>query len=64
MKRDLTHVKCPLHIASYVLRIGVSVMELQGTEFLISHTFLCKHYISIACTVNFIMYAFGPFSQK
>ena len=40
-KRDLTHVfstfqiflysrslKCPLHIASYALRIGVSVMEL------------------------------------
>ena len=36
-KRDLTHVflssnfislKCPLHIASYAVRIGVSVMEL------------------------------------
>ena len=37
-KRGLTHVfsrfkkrsvKCPLHIASYALRIGISVMELD-----------------------------------
>ena len=51
-KRDLTHVfsrfqifvysrtlKCPLHIAFYVLRIGVSVV---GSECLISHTFLVE----------------------
>ena len=39
-------------------------MELYGSEFLISHTFQCKRYISIARTGNFIMYALGPFSQK
>ena len=35
-------LKCPLHIASYALRIGVSVMESEGSEFLInaSITFL------------------------
>ena len=57
-------MKCPLHIASYALRIGVSVMELKGSEFLISHTFQRKHYISIACTGNVMMYALGPFSRK
>ena len=38
-------LKCPLHIASYALRIRVSVMKLQDTEFLISHTVQRKHYI-------------------
>ena len=28
-------LKCPLHNHSYTLRIGVSVMELYGTEFMI-----------------------------
>ena len=67
MKWDLTHVfsiylfycrslKYPLHIASYALRIGVSVMELKGSEFLISHTFECKHDISVARTGNVIMH--------
>ena len=55
-------MKCSLHIASYPLRIRVSVMELQGTEILISHTFQRKCYISIAHI--FIMYALGPISQK
>ena len=32
-------LKCPLHIASYALRIGVSVMELLGSEVLISYAF-------------------------
>ena len=38
-------LKCPLHIAnSYTLRIGVSVMESEGSEFLInaSITFLLR----------------------
>ena len=35
-------------------------MELQGSEFLISHTFQHMRYISIAHTGNFIMYALGP----
>ena len=35
-------LKCPLHIASYAPRVGVSVMELQGSEFLISDTFQRK----------------------
>ena len=54
-KRDLTHVfqdfnfccKCPLHIASYALRIGVAVMELYKA---LNHTFQRKRYISIAHT--------------
>ena len=29
-------MKCPLHFASYALRIGVSVMELQSAEYFIS----------------------------
>ena len=41
-------LKCPLHIASYALRIGVSVMELFGSE----------------CLLKLIIYALGPFSQK
>ena len=57
-------MNCPLHIASYALRIGVSVTELQGSEFVISHTFQRKRYISIAGTGSFIMYALGPFSRK
>ena len=52
--------RSPLHIASYALRIRVSVIELYDSEFLISHTF---RYISIAHkTGNFIMYALGLFS--
>ena len=51
------NLKCSLHIASYALRIGVSVMELPGSEFLISHAFQRKPYISIARTGNFIIYA-------
>ena len=43
-------LKCPLHIASYAPRIRVSVMELYSSEFLISHTFERKHYISIVRT--------------
>ena len=37
-------LKCPLHIASYTLRIGVSVVESEGSEFLIyaSITFLLR----------------------
>ena len=31
-------LKCPLDDASYALRIGVSVTELQSAEFFISHT--------------------------
>ena len=77
VKRDLTYVfsrfqffyilevrkclKCPLHMTSYTLRIEVSVRELQGAEYLISHT---QALISIARTGNFIMYALGPFSRK
>ena len=43
VKRDLMHgfsrfliksLKCPLHIASYALRIGVSVVESEGSEIL------------------------------
>ena len=40
-------LKCPLHIASYALRIGVSVMELKVSEFLISNRFQRKRYIPI-----------------
>ena len=60
IKRDLTHVfqnfyvsrslKCPLHIASYTLRIGVFVTELYGAEFVISLIFQRKRYIPIART--------------
>ena len=63
VKRDLTHalfqdsnkysrsLKCPLHIAFYALRIEVSIMELYGSEFLISHTYMYQH-ISNARTGN------------
>ena len=47
-------LKCPLHIASYAPRIGISVMELPGSEFLINHTFQRKRYISITRNGNFI----------
>ena len=50
--------------SSYTLKIGVSVHGVVGAEFLISHTFQCKRYISTASTGNFIMYALGPFSRK
>ena len=56
-------LKCPLHITSYALRIEVSVMELYGSGFLISHTHF-KRYSSIARTGNFIMYTLGHFSLK
>ena len=75
MKRDLTHVfsrfqmllysrspKCD--IASNALRIGVSVIELLDSKFLISHTFQCKHYISILRTGNFITCVLGPFHEN
>ena len=39
-------------------------MELKGSEFLISHTFRRKRFISIARTGNVIMYVLGPFSRK
>ena len=45
-------LKCPLHIALYALRIEVSIMELYGSEFLISHTYQHKSYISNARTEN------------
>ena len=42
---------------SYALRIGVSVIELYGSEFVISHTFLLKFYSTIiAHTEFFLMY--------
>ena len=39
-------------------------MELQGSGFLISHTFQRNRDITIARTGNFIMYALDPFSRK
>ena len=63
-KSDLTHVfsrfslllflysrslKCPLRIASYALRIGVSVMD--------SEFFIASVYISIARTGNACLFA-------
>ena len=63
-KRDLTHVfstfrivlystslKCPLNIASYVLTIGVSVMEFYGAKIFISHTFPALHFYCAYCVV-------------
>ena len=47
-------LKCPLHIASYTLRIGVSVMELLGSEVLISYAFQMMRYISIVSTGYFV----------
>ena len=35
-------------------------MELYSAEFLISHVFQCKRYISIARSEKFIMYAVSP----
>ena len=35
-------LKCLIHIASYTLKIGVSVIELLGSDFLISNTFLLR----------------------
>ena len=79
-KRDLPHVfqdfnffssyfrslKCPsthcfLHTENRSICHGV-----VSSEFLISHTFQRRSYISIARTENFIMYAraLGPFSRK
>ena len=46
------------------LRIENRSMELKGAEFLISHTFELKRYISIARIGNIIIYTLGPFSQK
>ena len=53
-----------LDIASYEPRTGVSVTMLYDAEFLISHTIQRKRYISIARTVNFIMYVLGFFLRK
>ena len=36
--------KCPLRIASYALRIGVSVIELYGSEILIAIHFYCAYW--------------------
>ena len=37
---------------SYALRIGVSVIELYGSEFVISHTFVLKFYSTIIVFLN------------
>ena len=46
-KRDLAHTfsfskshLCPLQLLFYALEISLSIMELQGPEFLITRTFL------------------------
>ena len=33
----------------YASKIGLSIIVLSGTEFIISHTFQCKRYFSFAC---------------
>ena len=43
-------LKYSLHIISYAMTIVISVMELYGTEFVISHTFERNRYISLART--------------
>ena len=43
-------LKYSLHIISYAMTIVISVMELYGTEFVISHTFERNRYISFART--------------
>ena len=54
-KKDLAHIfssfqitacskrhLCPLQLLSYALEISLSIMELQGPEFFITHTFLLQ----------------------
>ena len=59
-------LKCSLQIAFYVLRIGVSVLELYGAEFLIRHTFQRKHYSTFLLCVMEIMLRMHcvPFLRK
>ena len=46
---------------SYVLRIGVTVIEVHDTNFLVSHTFKQKRYFSkIACTGIFLNCSNNP----
>ena len=45
--------KFSLHIASYALRIGVSVMEVLGSEVLINYAFQRMRYTSIVHTGYF-----------
>ena len=60
MKRDLMHI------------FLVNILEVWNSSthcflcIVISHTFQCNRYITIACTGNFIIYALhvGPFSWK
>ena len=40
---------------SYALRIGVSVIEFYGSEFVISHTFLLKFYSTIIAHTEFFL---------
>ena len=56
-----SNVLYTLH-ASYALQIGVSLIELYGSECLINHIFQLKRFIAL--TRNFKMYALGPFSWK
>ena len=37
----------------YASNIGLSIITLFGTEFIISHTFQCERYFSFACPVKF-----------
>ena len=37
----------------YASLIGLSIIKLLGTEFLINHTFQCERYSSFACPGNF-----------
>ena len=78
-KRDLAHIfssfqiisfskrhLCPLQLLSYALEISLSIMELQGPEFLITRTFLlhawtlillhgiCARSLFAASTPNYI----------
>ena len=51
--------KCFLHIASYGLRIGISIMELLGSEYLISYAF--KECVTfLLCILEILL---GPFSR-
>ena len=56
-----SNVLYTLH-SSYALQIGVSFIELYGSECLINHIFQPKRFIAL--TRNFKMYALGPFSWK
>ena len=37
----------------YAPLIGLSIIKLLGTEFIISHIFQCEHYFSFACPGKF-----------